>query len=313
MNYSVSHIILKVTKDFIIDGIMENPFSDLSIEIGDPLLKIISSESHSTFFDLQSKVSSKSTNSNWKLRLTNHLEVLFNIIEMESDYTVFLINVDANIATLFESMAKINNDLINQLREYQKKLMSSEENTKLVEEVMKLNSELVNTRRELSYKNKQFELINYVDELTQINNRRKFFIDIYDLVNEDDYLLVMMDINNFKIINDKFGHVKGDEVLVFLADKLKSCVNKYNGFVYRLGGDEFAALIKNTSTVDFDEIAHSIENQLKTIHPDIGIAYGITTVTKENCNHHFKAEYSMGIADTQMFKMKKTKKKVSYR
>ena len=102
---------------------------------------------------------------------------------------------------------------------------------------------------------------NITDSLTGLLNRKSFdkTIDrIYDLTESDDeggyagnrrnnedtkYWLVMVDIDHFKIINDKYGHLYGDDVLILLAQLIKSCFRQDDLF-FRFGGEEFVLLIK---------------------------------------------------------------------
>ncbi|WP_249664341.1 GGDEF domain-containing protein, partial [Lysinibacillus sp. D4B1_S16] len=57
--------------------------------------------------------------------------------------------------------------------------------------------------------------------------------------------LLLIDLDNFKHVNDPFGHVKGDQILVGTAKILKKVVKK-EGFVVRFGGDEFAIVLYDT-------------------------------------------------------------------
>lgn len=81
-----------------------------------------------------------------------------------------------------------------------------------------------------------------LDPLTEILNRRAFEQDIGTLKDvESPRVLVLIDIDNFKSINDSFGHQVGDSVLCRVADTLVSTLGLER--VYRIGGDEFASLL----------------------------------------------------------------------
>jgi diguanylate cyclase (GGDEF)-like protein len=61
--------------------------------------------------------------------------------------------------------------------------------------------------------------------------------------------VVVVDLDNFKPVNDRFGHQAGDRVLIEIARRLETCVRE-NDTVARLGGDEFALLLQGVETHD---------------------------------------------------------------
>lgn len=81
------------------------------------------------------------------------------------------------------------------------------------------------------------------DALTGMNNRRKaedYLTDKLKNVSDKKPLyLYMCDLNNFKKINDTYGHAVGDEALVLTSQALKRTIGQYGGFAARFGGDEF--------------------------------------------------------------------------
>ena len=83
----------------------------------------------------------------------------------------------------------------------------------------------------------------YSDALTHMNNRRKadeYMASQLDRVSEaDPLLLYMLDVNDFKHINDAFGHAEGDRALMLVATAVKMAAARYKGFAARYGGDEF--------------------------------------------------------------------------
>ena len=80
------------------------------------------------------------------------------------------------------------------------------------------------------------------DALTGLPNRRAFDEHLDALIETADVALVLLDIDNFKQVNDTLGHAAGDEVLSTLARVLLRSV-RANEQVFRLGGDEFAVVI----------------------------------------------------------------------
>lgn len=80
------------------------------------------------------------------------------------------------------------------------------------------------------------------DVLTGLPNRSNMQVTLSNLVKKDSHhTLMVIDLDNFKKINDSLGHQIGDELLVQVAKRIEQAIPKYTG-LYRLGGDEFAIL-----------------------------------------------------------------------
>ena len=116
--------------------------------------------------------------------------------------------------------------------------------------------------------------------------------------------MFLMDIDNFKTVNDTMGHLVGDETLKCLAQILK---NSFSGedIVFRLGGDEFAAFIQNMENPDkkvaqiMRRMKHEIEAARKE-YPFLGISTGIYVTNIPNSYEHYYAE-----ADRALYQTKK--------
>ena len=129
-----------------------------------------------------------------------------------------------------------------------------------------------------------------LDELTSLYNRRKLleylkqcFQDFQQ--NQRQASLLMIDIDNFKNINDNFGHLSGDETLVHIA---RTCQEMLRGsdMLARYGGDEFAAILPNSSLQAAEQVAkrilHNIAQDLQLPIEDVS---GIT-VSIGVCGFH---------------------------
>ncbi|MEJ6395758.1 bifunctional diguanylate cyclase/phosphodiesterase [Gymnodinialimonas sp. 2305UL16-5] len=82
------------------------------------------------------------------------------------------------------------------------------------------------------------------DPLTQIGNRAAFAKAVNEFnETERPFSLLLLDLDEFKRLNDTFGHAAGDAVLVHVAQKLRHVTEPLGGVCARLGGDEFAALL----------------------------------------------------------------------
>ena len=101
--------------------------------------------------------------------------------------------------------------------------------------------------------------------------------------NEGKTLAVeMMDIDFFKEVNDTYGHAKGDELLVMLANILKS-VEDDKIFVARYGGDEFIIYYYDMTDEQIKEVARHIQKSIEIAGEALGI--GKVTVSQGIVNH----------------------------
>ena len=127
---------------------------------------------------------------------------------------------------------------------------------------------------------KEMEKISVTDLLTNTYNRNAMNNKITDIVEgryalSDHYGVVFVDMNGLKTVNDKKGHLAGDNLLREAADTLKKI---YTGCdVYRVGGDEFLVIVENRSQEEFDALLEKIKtlsNNSKTMKFAIGAFYG---------------------------------------
>lgn len=174
----------------------------------------------------------------------------------------------------------------------------------------KLINVIEETRRlkeELSHLHK----IIYEDSLTHVFNRQ-WFDDNYVLSDssprfKNSGVLVLVDMNDFKMINDTYGHVIGDKVLHYMAQSLKGT----GGKVVRYGGDEFMILFESNESEKV--IANKIEKifahfqKVSFKHEEhtfkIGFAYGVATFKTDDV-----IDQVIDLADKSMYKNKSMRK-----
>mgnify|MGYP005989614143 FL=1 len=123
-------------------------------------------------------------------------------------------------------------------------------------------------RKEISRRKKaEKELQDYAnkDSLTQIFNRGKIDLLIQDEIKKSKkhnhtFSIIFLDIDDFKRINDNFGHIKGDEVLIHISNLVSNNIRETD-FIGRWGGEEFIILLPKTTSND----AFIIANDLKQL------------------------------------------------
>ncbi|WP_431027567.1 GGDEF domain-containing protein [Lysinibacillus sp. LZ02] len=98
------------------------------------------------------------------------------------------------------------------------------------------------------------------DPLTGVNNRASYVNLMEELLRrkrKDNVGLLLVDLDNFKQVNDQYGHIEGDHVLAETAAILKNVVKK-EGTVARFGGDEFAIVLPNATVDRIEAIANDV-------------------------------------------------------
>ncbi len=145
-----------------------------------------------------------------------------------------------------------------------------EEVERMQHENEQMQRELENARKELSSQREQIESLRSaarIDALTQIANRAHF--DEYlqaaiDRLNRYDevFSMLMIDIDHFKSVNDKYGHLAGDRLLKGMAKKLKASL-RGSDFVARYGGEEFSAILIKAPLDNALSIARAVRESVE--------------------------------------------------
>ena len=125
---------------------------------------------------------------------------------------------------------------------------------------------------------KRLRYLSEVDILTNLYNRYSFEEKVKELDKEEYYPLgiIMGDVNGLKIVNDTFGHLEGDKLLINTANILKEICNP-NKYIFRWGGDEFMILMPNSDEKKCVDIMKKINKRCREIQYDfiqINIALG---------------------------------------
>jgi diguanylate cyclase (GGDEF)-like protein len=159
-------------------------------------------------------------------------------------------------------------------------------------EVERANRQLEEIRRQLEDRNRLLERLSALDTLTQIANRRRF-----DAVLRQEWRrafrdatplsLVFCDIDFFKLFNDTYGHPKGDDCLVRVAQAMDEAINRPADLVARYGGEEFVALLVDTDAEGARLVAErmrerveglGIDHRASSASPFLTVSLGVATM-----------------------------------
>lgn len=140
-------------------------------------------------------------------------------------------------------------------------------NERLEEKVEKRTSQIQSTLFELEKANLKLYEMAHTDHLTKIRNRRNFFIHAENLFAQakrknKDFCVIMIDIDNFKTINDTYGHNVGDKALVVFTQAVQKHLNDTVIFG-RLGGEEFAIVAFDMTLDETMQWAETIRSEVE--------------------------------------------------
>lgn len=162
----------------------------------------------------------------------------------------------------------------------------------------------------ISSLNKKLNFMARYDALTSLLNRRVFMEDLqYRIREKEPFGLIMFDMDNFKRINDVYGHNEGDAVLKEMAARAGALVDDIFE-VYRLAGDEFVAIVQSGQAEVIDSYAMKILDTFKIPYRIAGgeqylaSSIGIAVYPKDGKN----STEVIAAADHAMYKVKKNGK-----
>jgi diguanylate cyclase len=113
----------------------------------------------------------------------------------------------------------------------------------------------------------QLQRASDIDELTQLYNRAALFREISKQINTKDngsFSLILMDIDHFKSVNDRFGHLMGDRVLQRIGSLLLQQLRP-DTMAARFGGEEFAILCPDTNLANAGNLAERLRDQMQRL------------------------------------------------
>lgn len=194
------------------------------------------------------------------------------------------------------------NEMLNQIQFRDHKLQRSQ---------ARLEEKMAERTQELTELSNRLEQHAYYDSLTGLANRLTFDDHLKLAIHQverygGEAMVMILDLDRFKIINDTLGHVLGDKLLVQVANRLNSCVSNTDTLA-RLGGDEFAVLLFNpkgagkaedSARLFIDSICQPFNIDGYNLH--ITVSIGISVYPMDGAD----AETIIKNADTAMYRSK---------
>lgn len=140
----------------------------------------------------------------------------------------------------------------------------------MTEKLRQSHSEILAANKAMQQQNKLLEKLSITDGLTGLYNRNKLNHIIQDQLsrfqrNQRDFAVLMIDVDYFKELNDKHGHVAGDEILATIAQCIMQSIRSID-FAARYGGDEFIVIQTETTAKEALITAERIRSKVSEIH-----------------------------------------------
>ncbi|ANK86028.1 MULTISPECIES: GGDEF domain-containing protein [Rhizobium] len=220
-------------------------------------------------------------------RISGELDGLLRILRQEQSslesYTRLLGETHKRITSKSNASVELIESAIELLSQATGDTMAHGERT--VEDVVQRSQEMDQVRKELD----EYKRIANTDSLTRLSNRRAFDDRLAAVFNNPGMrpvtALLLADIDNFKKINDTYGHPVGDKILATVASVIRSNVRR-DVFVARAGGEEFALIIEGNTAEEVTAIAERIRRTLETTpfkNSRTRVNYGPITVSIGIC------------------------------
>jgi diguanylate cyclase (GGDEF)-like protein len=173
----------------------------------------------------------------------------------------------------------------------------------------------VKTQLTVKFQSDVLRKLVFLDGLSGVFNRRYFDQQIAaewgrSVRASSPLSLLLLDVDYFKLYNDRYGHQAGDDTLRLIAVTLKATLRRPADLVARYGGEEFACILPETSFEDAMALARTLENKVRecaiahensTVAPVVTVSIGVAT---REGNTDGDAPALIGLADNQLYQAK---------
>ncbi len=182
-------------------------------------------------------------------------------------------------------------------------------------ELMRERLERKQAEENLLMVNRELEKMAITDQLTGLFNRR-YFVEVFEhelgrAKREQRYLtFIMFDVDNFKQLNDHYGHAQGDMALKAIGEKLHGLCRRPGDFAFRLGGEEFGLLITDETSEHGAEFAERIRcaieqlavpNVKSGVEEHMTVSLGVIAKVPDSSD---TMDAFMSVADSRLYRAK---------
>jgi diguanylate cyclase (GGDEF)-like protein len=175
----------------------------------------------------------------------------------------------------------------------------------------------VKTQLTLKFQSDLLRQLVFLDGLSGVFNRRYFDQQLAtewarSARNNSPLSLILLDVDFFKLYNDRYGHQAGDDALRTIAATLKSCLRRPADLVARYGGEEFACILPETSYEDALALAEELERRVRRLtipHESSAVANVVTIsagIATRESDALGDAQALIGLADSLLYRAKNT-------
>lgn len=226
------------------------------------------------------------TNAKINIKLQAQMSDMTDTVKKAMSLDMVKIDINSKLSSIAQTLEEKTN-----FEQQQQQLLASQLN-EMASKVAQLEQQSQQFAKELAEQHRK----NRFDALTKLHNRAAFdeyfTLSMVHFQNEPfDLAIVVMDIDNFKNINDTYGHTAGDKTLQVIAKTIQKKVSK-NGFVARYGGEEFVIIYKHTKKAALVNELNLLNKHIaqlpfkfKNTKVSITLSMGVTHITQDDNIH----------------------------
>jgi diguanylate cyclase (GGDEF)-like protein len=154
----------------------------------------------------------------------------------------------------------------------------------------------------------QLEALSKNDPLTGLFNQTEMRSLLQRSLNmlkrrEGNISLAFFDVDDFKMVNDTYGHIAGDNILKALASSIQKHIRE-SDIACRYGGDEFCVIFLDATAQEAIDICHRVMQDFQLNPHQVNVSYGIAEMNSDNL---MEADHFIGLADKAMYSAKEQK------